>query len=455
MNKEVTLNKIFLRTFGCQMNEYDSELVRSILEAARYVFVDQETEADIILLNTCAVRENANRKVHGAVHAIRHKLNGKPAFIGVLGCIASHLKEELLRDRNFPIDFIAGPDSYRQLPELIKSVVAGPGACPDTGDDDKKGQPHLVDLSDFETYEDIYPSRQEGVNAWIAVMRGCNNFCSFCVVPYARGRERSRAPGGVVAEARHLSADGYKQVTLLGQNVNSYHFGQTDFCDWLGMVSEVDGIERIRFTSPHPKDTSNTLIEVMAINPKVCKHIHFPLQSGNSRILQIMNRSYTKERYLEIVDHMRAQCPDIAITTDIIIGFPTETDEEFEDTVEVMKKVEFDSAFIFKYSPRKGTLAEKKYLDDVPEEKKTERIVTLNKIQMDHSLKRNEAMIGQTVPILIERIKKEEGVSTAAGRSDGNKLVVVPDQNYQIGDFLTVTVMSASPHLLRAEAIDE
>src|SRR5271170_4841992 len=348
---------VFIETYGCQMNEYDSELVRSILKKENYEFVTDELAADIVMLNTCAIREHAHRKVYGRVHSIRH-VRGKdnPVMIGILGCMATNLRQDLLEDRSLKIDFIAGPDSYKRLPQLIHEAS------------DEGQKSYDVTLSEFETYSDIYPSRTEGgVNAWIAVMRGCNNFCTFCVVPYTRGRERSRSPENVVDEVRRLAAEGFKQVTLLGQNVNSYRYDDYDFAYLMDEVSKVEGIERIRFTSPHPKDFPDRFLDLMAVNPKICKHIHLPLQAGNNRILDMMNRTYTKEEFLSLVDKIRTKIPGVALTTDIIIGFPTETDEEFEDTIDVVTKARFDSAFNFKYSERQGTVASKKYPDDVPE----------------------------------------------------------------------------------------
>ena len=389
--------KIFVETYGCQMNEYDTELVKSILVKENYTFVQSELEADIVMLNTCAIREHAHRKVYGRIHEIKHKRRTHDTghktqgpLIGILGCMATNLRTELLENKNLDIDFIAGPDSYKRLPQLIQEALG-------TGE-----KPFDLTLSEFETYSDVYPSRQEGVNAWIATSRGCNNFCTFCVVPYTRGRERSRTVDNVLDEVKRLADEGFKQVTLLGQNVNSYHDGQNDFADLLEAVSRVDGIKRIRFTSPHPKDFPEKVLKVVAQNPKVCKHIHLPLQAGNSRILDLMNRTYTQEEFLALVDKTRKLIPNIALSTDIIVGFCSETDQEFQDTVKVMKEVEFDSAFIFKYSERKGTIASKKYPDDVSDEEKTRRIMRLNDLQKKITLKKNLAHIGEIQEVLIE-----------------------------------------------------
>ena len=345
----IPTKKIFIETYGCQMNEYDSELVRSILQKENYEFVTDEFKADIVMLNTCAIREHAHRKVYGRVHNIRHKRD-TPVMIGILGCMATNLRQDLLEDRSLKIDFIAGPDSYKRLPQLIQEA---------SGEGQKSFD---ITLSEFETYSDVYPSGEDRdkhsnssrVNAWIAVMRGCNNFCTFCVVPYTRGRERSRSPENVVEEVRRLAGEGFKQVTLLGQNVNSYRYDDYDFAYLMDEVSKVDGIERIRFTSPHPKDFPDRFLDLMAVNPKICKHVHLPLQAGNNRILDMMNRTYTKEEFLNLVDKIRTKIPNVTLTTDIIVGFPTETDGEFEDTIQVVGKVQFDSAFNFKYSERQG-----------------------------------------------------------------------------------------------------
>jgi len=441
------------------MNEYDSELVRSILEKENFEFVADELEADIVLLNTCAVREHAHRRVFGRVHNIRHT-RGKdnPVMIGILGCMATNLRQNLLENRSLNIDFIAGPDSYKRLAQLIhEACLAGKRAS-------QQGQkPYDVTLSEFETYADIQPRRTQGVNAWIAVMRGCNNFCTFCVVPYTRGRERSRSVDNVVDEVRRLVTEGFKQVTLLGQNVNSYRYDNHDFAYLMDEVSHIKGIERIRFTSPHPKDFPERLLDLMAVNPKICKHIHLPLQAGNNRVLDMMNRTYTKEEFLGLVDKIRSKIPDIALTTDIIVGFPTETGREFEDTLKVVTQVRFDSAFSFKYSERQGTIAAKKYPDDVPEPVKTQRIMRLNKIQNEITLKKNQAHIGQVQEILIEPATQKKCSHNAVGRADNNKLVILPvgpaiggasgPVSPQVGDIVKVKITHATPHALKGQAL--
>jgi len=452
--------KVYLKSWGCQMNEYDSELVRSILTKARFNFVNDEAKADIILLNTCSVRDHAVRKVFGHIHEIRHRDPENKILIGVLGCMATHLKDEIIDNRKLKIDFLVGPDSYKRLPEIIAEALKGHKSqatghkLQATG---HRPQQKISDitLSEFETYSDIYPIRNSGVNAWLAVMRGCNNFCTFCVVPYARGRERSRTPDDILAEVKKLSKEGFPQVTLLGQNVNSYKSGKTDFADLVTQISCVKGIKRIRFMSPHPKDFPDKLIAVVAQNPKVCKHIHLPLQAGNDQILKLMNRRYTKKDYLELVDKIRQTSPGIALTTDIIVGFPTETEKEFEDTVDIVKSVRFDSAFIFKYSPRAGTVAAKKFADDVLDDEKTKRIVYLNQLQKQITIEINRSYIGKIEEVLIEEEQTSKSDKDFQGRTDTNKLVIIPAGNYRRGDFVQIKITGSSTHALKGKIVDE
>ena len=435
--------KIFLQTFGCQMNEYDSELVRAILSEAGYVLTDNEIDADIVMLNTCSVRENAHRKVYGHIHEIRHRHQGKPVLIGVLGCMATGLRKELIEDKHLALDFVVGPDSYKRLPQILQDVCG------------EKGRGYDVTLSEFETYADVYPARTSGFNAWVAVMRGCNNFCSFCIVPYTRGRERSRPVGNIVDEVRRLADEGFRQVTLLGQNVNSYHHDGQDFACLLNEVSSIKGIERIRFTSPHPKDFPESLIHVLAKNPKVCKHVHLPLQAGSDRVLALMNRNYTAQEFLGLVGKLREACPGIALSTDVIVGFPTETEADFEDTLRVMREAAFDSAFIFKYSVRPNTEAARTLKDDVPEDVKTRRIVKLNKLQIDMSWQKNKACVGELQPVMVECMERLKG-GPAYARNDANKIIVLsagklPPGAFKVGDILHARIIHATPHQLKGD----
>jgi len=387
---------IFIETYGCQMNEYDSELVKSICGKEGYGVAGSAAQADVILLNTCAVRERAHLKVYGRLQMLRHEKasrgDGNRLTIGVLGCMAQNLKDDL-RDGYDHIDFIAGPDSYRRLPDLIAAARGGGGPVSD------------IKLSRTETYSGVDPVRSGGVNAWLAVMRGCDNMCTFCVVPFTRGRERSRDPEGVIDETRALAREGYRQVTLLGQNVNSYRHGDVAFADLIRRVADVPGIERVRFTSPHPKDFPRDLISAVAEHPNICGHIHLPLQAGNDRVLELMRRTYTNASFRELVAEMREVIPDLGLTTDVIVGFPTETDEEYEDTRRLMEDIRFDAAFIFKYSERKGTHAQRKLADDVTSVVKTDR------------------------------------TSRLIGRTDNFKTTVVPAVGVRPGDVVGVTIV--------------
>lgn len=434
------MNSVYIETYGCQMNVYDTEIVETILQRDGYVMSNDPKSASVILLNTCSVREKAHQTVLRRINSLKllKKSNDK-LILGVIGCMAQCLKDELLEE-GMGVDIIAGPDTYKHLPDLINRFRA-------TGVKDSE-----LKLSRTETYSDVFPTHDEGANAFIAVMRGCDNACSFCVVPYARGRERSRDPENVVEEARKLAEQGFKQVTLIGQNVNSYKYDGCTFADLIERVSEVDGIERIRFTSPHPKDFPEPLIEVVRDNPKVCKHIHLPLQSGNDRILEMMRRTYTQTEFIDLASILRKQIPTVALTTDVIVGFPTETEEEYQDTLRVMRSVEFDSAFMFKYSERKHTLAERKYSDDVSEEDKTSRITRLVDLQRKMSFKRNNAHLGEVFEVLVEgRGKKPDQL---LGRNDGNKIVVFPDNGARVGEFVNIRIDEVTPNTLIGESVD-
>jgi tRNA-2-methylthio-N6-dimethylallyladenosine synthase len=427
--------KIFIETYGCQMNEYDSELLRSILLDAGHELVPVEEKAEAVLLNACAVRENAHEKIYHRLDDFKGlKRRGKPDLIvGVLGCMAQNLKRKLFVHP--AVSLVVGPDNYRALPDLLVKA--------------SNGGPELLDadLSEYETYDDVAPTRVEGVNAWVAVMRGCDNFCTFCVVPYTRGRERSRSPESILAEVNRLAAAGYPQVTLLGQNVNSYHSDESDFADLILKVADVPGIRRVRFTSPHPKDFPGKLLEAIASHPRICKQIHLPLQAGSDRILKMMNRTYAISEYLALVNKIRASHPGIVLTTDLIVGFPTETEEEFQQTVRAVEAVRFHAAYIFKYSQREGTIAAREWADDVPAEVKTERIVRLFDLQRGISLEKNRRMIGGEVDVLVEqRAAKREGCWN--GKTDGNTTVIFPSGKTAPGDLVRVKVEDASSSTL-------
>jgi tRNA-2-methylthio-N6-dimethylallyladenosine synthase len=432
---------VYLETYGCQMNEYDSELVRAILQNGSFRMTAALEEADVVLLNTCAIRESAHERIHGRLGHIGELKRRKPRLVvGVLGCMAQSLKQELL-EQHPVVDLIAGPDAYKQLPQLIHAVC------------DHGGREMAIDLSEYETYSDVYPDRVPGVNAWIACMRGCDNFCTFCVVPYTRGRERSRDPASVVAEVERLAAAGYRQVTLLGQNVNSYRYEGTDFADLLLRVADVDGIRRVRFTSPHPKDFPRRLLEAIAAHPRLCKQIHLPLQAGNDRVLERMRRTYTRGEFLDLVDEIRATLPGVCLSTDVICGFPGETDAEFEDTVSALERVRFDSAFIFKYSERPNTIAQRKFRDDVPDAVKTARVVRLNALQKAISLELNREAVGRRLEVLLEAPSRKSEADLL-GRDDGNRCVVLPRGELRPGDWVVAEVVGASAHTLLARAVE-
>lgn len=433
------MNKVYIETYGCQMNEYDSEIVKSILTGNNYGIVDAPEKADVIFLNTCSVRENAHNKVHQRLTVLKQlRQKNKKLVMGVLGCMAQNLKKELL-EKKIGVDIVAGPDAYKKLPGMIDKVKGS-------------GQKDFnLTLSENETYSDIFPAPEGGINAWVAVMRGCDNFCTFCVVPYTRGRERSRDPRNVVEEVERLVEKGYKQVSLLGQNVNSYRYEKYDFADLMEMTSRVDGLERIRFTSPHPKDFPAKFLQLMAENPKICKNIHLPLQAGNNRVLEMMNRTYTREEFLALVEQIRKTVPDVVLTTDVIVGFPTETEAEFLDTLDVMKKVKFDAAFMFKYSERKQTIASRKFPDDVSEHEKTSRITRLVELQNQHSLERNQAHLGRTFSVLVEGSGKKP--QQQLGRTDGNKIVVFPQTLVETGSFIDVKINEVTSHTLIGKAV--
>lgn len=433
---------VYIETYGCQMNEYDSELVKSICRDGGYGVADSADGADVVLLNTCAVRERAHLKIYGRLQQLKRDkaLRGNGGLtIGILGCMAQNLKDDLLSGHDH-VDFVAGPDSYRRLPDLIAAARNGNSGVMDLG------------LSRTETYSGVDPVRGGGVNAWLAVMRGCDNMCTFCVVPYTRGRERSREPEGILEEVRALVGEGYRQVTLLGQNVNSYRHGNVRFADLIRRVADVPGVERVRFTSPHPKDFPRDLIRAIAEHRNICNHIHLPLQAGNDRILQLMRRTYTNRSFRDLVAEMRDTIPGLGLSTDVIVGFPTETDREYQDTRQVLADVRFDSAFIFKYSERKGTYAQRRLSDDVPPAAKTERIVELIELQKKITNEINRALIGTTQEVLIEETTDRDS-SLLIGRTDHFKTTIVPADGLRAGDIADVTVVDARGATLHGRTV--
>ena len=433
-----TIPQVHIETFGCQMNESDSELVRSMLKREGFVFTEDRERADVVLVNTCAIRENAHNKIYAHLSELKTIKKQRPLVVGVLGCMAQNLKSDLATKEPL-IDVLAGPDAYRQLPSLITTALQ----AQELGLSQKG---FALDLSEYETYEGIMPDRNSGVNAWITVMRGCDNFCSFCVVPYTRGRERSRDPESVLLEARDASVRGFKQVTLLGQNVNSYSHEGWDFARLITAVADTAGIDRVRFTSPHPKDFPAALIEAIATHPKICKHIHLPLQAGSDRILELMGRTYTGAEYLALVDRIRHTIPDVILTTDIICGFCSESDEDFRATFRMVEQAQFDSAYIFKYSERKHTIAARKYADDIPDQVKGMRVAQLVEMQRRITLERNRRYIGKDMDVLVEG-DATRSPTQAMGKTDGNITVV---WNKSTGDFRSGTL--TTKHIFDASA---
>ncbi len=444
MMQKRPIPQVHIETFGCQMNESDSELVRSMLKGEGFAFTADRERADVLLVNTCAIRENAHNKIYAHLSELKGLKKQRPLVVGVLGCMAQSLKSELAEKEPL-IDVLAGPDAYRQLPVLLTNAMV----AQEEGFS-RKG--FALDLSEYETYEGVLPDRDSGINAWITIMRGCDNFCSFCVVPYTRGRERSRDPEAILAEARDAAARGFTQITLLGQNVNSYRHGDWDFAKLIAAVADTTGILRVRFTSPHPKDFPSGLIDAIATHPNICKHIHLPLQSGSDRILHLMDRTYSGGEYLALVNQIRHAIPEIVLTTDIICGFCSETEEDFLDTQRIVEQARLDSAYIFKYSERKNTIAARKYADDVPDQIKGSRVARLVDIQRQITLERNRRYIGNDLEILIEGDATRSSAQ-GMGKTDGN-ITVVWDKGtrpFEPGTMITKRIVDASAATLYGE----
>ncbi len=421
--------KIYIETYGCQMNLADTEVINGILNRQGYEVAGDIESADAIFMNTCSVRDNAEQRIYGRLSNFEHLKKKNPHLvIGILGCMAERLRKNLLEE-NDTIDVVCGPDEYRKLPALIDEAFAG-----------TKGI--RTQLSRVETYDDIVPLRTDGVSAWVSVMRGCDKFCTFCVVPFTRGRERSRTLSGIVTEIEGLFNRGFREVTLLGQNVNSYVDGDRDFPDLLRAVAAIDPALRVRFTTSHPQDMSEKLIDAIAEQDNICSYIHLPFQSGSDRILALMNRTYTSEHYRKLVERIRNKIPGGSLSTDIISGFPTETEDDHKRTLDLMNEVRFDGAFTFKYSPRENTKAWDMG-DDVSEEVKGRRLEELIDLQREIALERNREMIGKTVVILMEgRSKRSE--KEWMGRTDCNRTVIVPKGDFRAGDYINVVVEGAT-----------
>ena len=438
--------KLFIETYGCQMNVADSEVIASIMQMAGYSPCETLEEADAVFMNTCSIRDNAEQKILNRLeffHSLKKKR--KHLIVGVLGCMAERVKNDLIE--NHHVDLVAGPDAYLTLPELIASVEAGEKAI-------------NVELSTTETYRDVIPSRICGnhISGFVSIMRGCNNFCHYCIVPYTRGRERSRDVESILNEVRDLEKKGYKEVTLLGQNVNSYRFEKdgevVTFPMLLRLVAETVPGMRVRFTTSHPKDMSDETLHVIAEVPNVCKHIHLPVQSGSSRILKLMNRKYTRECYLERVEAIRRIIPDCGLSTDIFSGFHSETEEDHQMSLSLMRECEYDSAFMFKYSERPGTYASKNLPDNVPEETKIRRLNEMIELQNQLSAESNAKDVGKTFEVLAEGVSKRSK-DQLFGRTEQNKVVVFDRGSHRIGDFVKVKITESSSATLKGVEVTE
>lgn len=439
--------KLYIETYGCQMNVADSEVVASIMETVGYSQTDAVDSADAVLLNTCSIRDNAEQKIHSrlqALNALRRAKNRKPLIVGVIGCMAERAKDELINRDG--VDLVAGPDAYLDLPNLFASVEAGHKAI-------------NVELSTTETYRDVIPARSlaNRVSGFVSIMRGCNNFCSYCIVPYTRGRERSRELASILNEVADLERHGFKEVTLLGQNVNSYRYvtpeGETvDFPALLERVAQSAPSMRVRFTTSHPKDMSDATIDVIAHYPNICNHIHLPVQSGSNSVLKAMNRKYTREWYLDRIKAIRSRIPDCGISSDLFTGFHGETEEDFNQTLELMREAAFDSSFMFKYSERPGTLASRTMPDNVPEEVKVERLNRMIALQNELSAESNRRDIGKVFEVLVEGFSKRSR-EHMMGRTQQNKAVVFPRGTVKVGDFVKVRVTDASSATLICELV--
>jgi len=436
--------KLFIETYGCQMNVADSEIVASIMEMDGFELTNKITDADAIFVNTCSVRDNAEQKIYQRLkyyHSLKRKK--KKMVIGVIGCMAERVKENLITEHG--VDLVVGPDAYLDIPNLINSVENGEKAI-------------NVELSKTETYRDVMPTRiGVSISGFVSIMRGCDKFCTYCVVPYTRGRERSRDVNSILNEIRDLRAKNYKEVTLLGQTVNSYKYekdGKTVlFPELLQIVAEAVPDMRIRFTSPHPKDMNDETIEMIARYPNICRFIHLPVQSGSNKILKLMNRKYTREWYFDRIDTIRRIIPDCAIGTDIFCGFCDETEEDHQDTLDLMRRVKFDQAFMFKYSERPGTIASKRMQDNVPEDVKIRRLNEIIALQNEISNKSNQEDVGKIYEVLVEGFSKRSN-EQLFGRTSQNKVVIFPREKRRIGEFIQVKILSASSATLIGEVLE-
>ena len=436
------MKKVYIETYGCQMNVADTEVIFSLLSKHGYERTEDMSEADVIMANTCSVRDNAEQRILGRIEVFNQQKKKRPeVLVGILGCMAERLKSELLATGK--VDIVAGPDAYRSLPVLLQNAAPG--------------MPQInVQLSREETYADIKPVRLDtnGVSAFISIMRGCNNVCSYCVVPYARGAERSRDFHSIVREACECAEAGYREVTLLGQNVDSYSYEDCSFARLLQMVAEACPGMRVRFSTSNPQDISDEVLQVMASHANICHHIHLPVQSGSNRILEKMRRRYTREWYLERVAAIRRYMPDCAISTDVIAGFCSETEEDHQDTLSLFREVGFDAAYMFYYSERPGTLAARKYPDDVPQEVKNRRLEEIIALQNSLSLESNRRDVGKRFEVLVEGPSKRDP-SALCGRAGNNKMFVWPDTEHKCGDLVEVEVLDCTQATLLARLVKQ
>jgi len=433
------MKKLYIETYGCQMNVADSEVVASVMQMAGYEPTESLDEADAVFLNTCSVRDNAEQKIYHRLDALDAVKRKRPLIIGVLGCMAERVKDDLLE--NHHCDLVAGPDAYLSLPDLIAQAETGHKAI-------------NIELSTSETYKDVVPQRLHGakIGGFVSIMRGCNNFCHYCIVPYTRGRERSRDVESILREVRDLRDRGFKEVTLLGQNVNSYQASDTNFPALLRKVAEEAPQMRIRFTTSHPKDMSDETLRVIAEMPNVCKHVHLPVQSGSDRILKLMNRKYTREWYMGRVEAIRRIVPDCGLSTDIFVGYHSETEEDHQLSLSLMREVGYDSAFMFKYSERPGTYASKHLPDNVPEEEKIRRLNELIALQTEISAQQNKKDEGKEFDVLIEGFSKRSRAQLM-GRTEQNKAVVIDKGDHHIGETVRVKITSSTSATLLGETV--
>lgn len=430
--------KLYIETYGCQMNLADTEIVSALLFESNFELTNHPEEANLILINTCSVRERAEQRIYGRLGFIKKiKEKNKNLIVGIIGCMAERLKEKIITD--YPIvDLIIGPDEYRNVTKYLEQVESGEKAVG-------------VELSLSETYEDIEQFHSNGLSAWLPIMRGCNNFCSYCIVPYTRGRERSRSFNSILNEVEKLSNQNYKEITLLGQNVNSYFWNGKDFSDLIETCAKVNRNIRIRFITSHPKDLSEKLLHCIADNENICNHLHLPLQSGSSRILELMNRKYTYEHYYDLIQKARVIIPGISITTDIIAGFPSESEEDHKATMNAIEQIKYDNAFMFKYSPREGTLAYK-LEDDVADRVKIFRLSEIINLQQNISKEINDTTVGKIQLVLIEG-KNKKNPEQMIGRTDNNKFVVVENNEIKIGDIVRVKIINSTSATLFAKVL--